>query len=128
MIRRNSPAVLVTGVLVLAGLAGHRLAAAQQPARGYIDARWNSGYVLSSRGHHQRGCFVVCPGCSCLVPTQYRSFADLVFPRPADDRVGAAWYLGQPMATSLPLSVEAMPVESPTPVPAAPMPPSAGVQ
>lgn len=119
---------MLAGVVVVACLAGSRLAAAQHPARGYIDARWNSGYVLSSQRHHERGCFVVCRGCSCLVPIQYRSFADLVFPGPGDDRIGVPWYLGESRAAPEPLSGEVMPLASPAPVPVAPLPPSASVQ
>jgi hypothetical protein len=63
------------------------------PARGYIDCRWNSGYVLRSRGHHEQGCFVVCPGCSCLTPTQYRSFAETALAGTTPSDVGVSWYL-----------------------------------
>lgn len=68
-------------------------APAQQPVRGYIDARWNSGYVLPGSAHHARGHFSVCPGCSCFSPTQYRTFAPVIVPD-FGRQPGGSWYTG----------------------------------
>ena len=66
---------------------------------GLIDARWTSGYrVRDGQHHHACGDFHVCPGCTCLAPSQYRSFAPAVVPAQASDNVGASWYTGYPMA------------------------------
>lgn len=94
MISVRMEAAILAGAAILASLMAPRAATAQQPVRGYIDARWNSGYVLRTGGHHACGCFVVCPGCSCLLPTEYRSFAPVAVQGASRERVGRSWYTG----------------------------------
>ena len=78
------------------------------PARGYIDARWNSGYRLHGQDHHPCGRFVICPGCSCLTPNSYRSFAPLVVPRSSDVAPGGSWYTANPWFSATPLPAPAV--------------------
>jgi hypothetical protein len=89
--------------VVLASLCFASAVTAQVPARGYIDCRWNAGYVVRNRGHNECGRFVVCPGCSCLTPTQYRSFAGSVLPGVTAANVGFSWYAaGHALSTDSP--------------------------
>lgn len=85
----------LAGTAVVASLAGPNPVMGKHPARGCLDARWDSGYALRSQGHHACGYFAVYPGCSGLVPTQYRSFADTVSTTAGHQRVGFSWYTGE---------------------------------
>ena len=112
MIKQSIQTLAVLGIAVGATLASVQDASAGWPgsnaggpARGYIDARWNSGYLLRGQDHHPCGRFALCPGCSCLTPNSYRSFAPLIVPRSSDAPLGGSWYTGNPWYSANPVPV-----------------------
>lgn len=89
------PSALFARAVILSSLAITRVASAEAPARGCLDARWSSGYVLRGHGHHPCGYFAVCPGCSGLVPQQYRAMTEALSTGSGGGRVGFSWYAGE---------------------------------